>query len=174
MSLNISVESVNITERAIIESALPKGYRISSVCGGDHFVRNAAGVYVGFVYISERRVIFAFDVSCASDHFRKAVIEKYPECDPDRVVWGVFCDWHGMKSMLRGWSHSREEAISRIDEYVRRASNPVLCSFRAGDVIGMVFLSLTSFKLLANGEFSDQDDGPVVIELTNLEGSFSE
>lgn len=186
---SISKYAIEPTEKAIIMSALPAGYSVRECAPReiyDEKKEEIVGYYtfeiffdrdpatpIGWARLNEDEnvEIKAVNSIWEEDIFGK-LKKKYPEYDEDRILWAIFYEWYGewaMSGSPFSETDSKKfvELMAGLTEF-QLTRNPVLCTFRAGDCVGNKFPTLSTKKILSNWELGE-DEGPIQIQLTNME-----
>lgn len=168
VNFSLPKDAIEPADKALIESALPEGYHLGLRSGNSFAIHsNAFNICQGVAEVIDGEVVFTIEDDAGGMRLLEKLKSRYPEYDDDRVLWAVFYQWHGYFSMLSQPTMDRELALSRVNHFPM-GRNPVLCSFRAKDFLGMMVKTLTTQKII-DGQVSDIDEGPMMIEMTNLE-----
>lgn len=165
------------TQLAIIMSSLPDKYILAEGEDGYYVYfkayRKTPDLAIAKVSMQGGQVVYEILDENLGKELLADLKTKYPQCDDDRVVWGVFYPWYDGWAMAGQWSDKPDGLTAGLTSFVLERK-PLLLSFRAGDFDFNMGTSLTSQIILDNGTVSDEDNGPVFIEMTNLERCVSD
>ncbi len=174
----IPVNVVTHSDASVIQAALPDGYEVVIGSGGLYSIKSLQfGVICALATVKDGRVSFTFMeggyAEFRAKELKSALAEKYPTEDPDRVVWQVFKPSHGGCFTYMGprWYENMEVALANAFMF-DKPGGAFLCSFRAGDMMtGDTFRTLSSHQLKALGNEIQpgRNEGPMLINITNLE-----
>lgn len=168
LTFSLPKDAIEPVDKALIESALPAGYHLGLRSGNSFAIHsNAFNICQGVAEVIDGEVVFTIEDDTGGMKLLEKLKSRYPEYDDDRVLWAVFYQWHGYYSMLSQPTTDRELALSRVNHFPM-GRNPVLCSFKDKDFNNMMVKTLTTQKIV-DGQVSDVDEGPTIIEMTNLE-----
>lgn len=182
ISVSVPMYLIDPTFRALIESALPTGYALSEQEDGSYAIFPTQGNFnvtsysVGTARVEGREVVFEIRTDNSfGPWLADALKKKFPECDLERVVWGVFIEWCGAYTAVFTQTGELDGLVEGLGDF-ELGRNPVLCSLYTGDMKECEFMTLTSQKVTKDRVILE-DKGPMRITLTNLEtcvGSSSE
>lgn len=177
MSFSLPGSAVIPTEQALVMSSIPDGYKVELSLDGGYFIYPwgmSAAHPIGRVDMINGELIFVlFEGNNFSKPFMSALAKKFPAYDPERIVWAVFFEWYGKWSMVNQPGDDKLDQVRNLS-YFHLERKPVLCSFRANDFDGTTVLTITTQRIWDNWQICDIDEGPTLIELTNLESTIGD
>ena len=174
LGFTLPLFAVKPSLRALIESSLPENYRIIEREDGSfaifpiQFDVAIPSNAIGSVREEYEDLVFELDDSSFASLLVQQLKEKYPNYNPDRIVWAVFYEWYGQHAMI-GQPVIDKTGLERNLSMFNLERNPILCSFYAGDFDGMSVLTLTYQRIMPDWKVSSVDEGPVLVELSTLE-----
>ena len=172
IGFSVPKSMISPTDWAMMLSALPNGYQLTGRAGNRVFVNLSGGseTHCGTVCVVDGEVRF----EASNDNFGEWLIrrlkEKYPEANPERILWAVFVDLYGKWSMISQPMMDKEAVLKQVD-YFHLEKKPVLCSFRAIDLSDEGVMTITTQKIFDDWQVTDIDEGPQLLLLTNLESA---
>ena len=163
---------ISPTEWALMLSALPVGYKLTGRAGRKVFVYTDGGgeTLVATACMVEGEVIFEANDDNYGQWFIRKLKDKYPEANPERILWAVFIEVYEKWSLIGQPTGDREEAIKQVS-YLHLEKNPTLCSFRAIDFSDEGVLTITSQRIMEDWQVTNVDEGPQLLLMTNLESA---
>ncbi len=176
--MDISVSSIKFSNRSIIKASLPEGYQTSNGDKTDHIVAICNGTtMVGTAQVEGLHVHFEFEkdvhgvITEKAQAFKKALYKKFPELDPERIVWNIFYLW-GTEYTYHGQGYTNPVSALNEFEPMMARNGAWLCSFRAKHAMELEFDTLASFPIYAAEGLSFDsfsDVGSIHIMITNDE-----